>query len=138
MNNLKMNHAAVWVIVVLGQVIPAVWYGMFAEPWMDLNGLTMEDATGGGVSPYIVSIITSIAFAYMLAWVYIRMNVSTLADGLKTGFIMGFPIAILGNMTVNMFSFRPYALTWIDGGVNLVIWIVAGAILGAWTKQKAS
>lgn len=135
MNNLKINHAAVWVIVVLGQVIPATWYGIFAEPWMAMNNLTMEQATSGGSAPYIVSIVTSIAFGYMLAWVFVRMRVDSLMDGLKTGFIMGFPIAILGTMTVNMFSIRPYGLAWIDGGMNLILWVVAGIILGAWTKK---
>lgn len=134
MKQLKINHAAVWVIVVLGQIIPAVWYGIFAEPWMEMNNLTEEMALSGGMSPYIVSIITSIAFAYMLAWVFIRMGVESLMDGLKTGFIMGFPIAILGTMTVNIFSIRPYGLAWIDGGQNLIIWILAGIILGSWRK----
>lgn len=136
MKELKINHAAVWVIVVLGQVIPALWYMIFAEPWMEYNGLTMEDAQGAGATPYVVSIVTSIAFGYMLAWVFQRMGVQSVMDGLKTGFIMGFPIAILGTMTVNLFSFRAYELTWIDGGVNLVIWVVAGVILGGWTKSK--
>jgi hypothetical protein len=136
MKPLKINHAAVWILVVLGQVLPAVWYGIFAEPWMEMNNLTEEMATSGGASPFIVSIVSSIALSYMIAWVFVRMNVSSLADGLKTGFIMGFPIAILGTMTVNMFSIRPYGLAWIDGGVQLVIWLIAGALLGGWRKYK--
>ncbi|XOV92625.1 MAG: DUF1761 domain-containing protein [Bacteroidota bacterium] len=136
MKELKINHGAVWVIVVLGQVIPAFWYGIFAEQWMSLNGFTEEEAMSGGYTPYVVSIITAIAFGYMLAWVFVRMNVSTWIDGLKTGFIMGFPIAILGTMTMYMFSLQPYALTWIDGGQNLIIWTISGAILGGWTKTK--
>ncbi len=136
MKEIKINHGAVWVIVVLGQLIPMLWYGMFAEQWMRLNDLTEEDAMSGGFTPYVVSIITSIAFAYMLAWVFMRMNVTSWADGFKTGFIMGFPIAILGTMTMYMFSMQPYALTWIDGGQNLIIWTLAGGILGGWTKSK--
>lgn len=136
MRELKINHAAVWVIVVLGQVLPAFWYGIFAEQWMSLNGFSEEEVMSGGYTPYIVSIITAIAFAYMLAWVFVRMNVSTLKDGLMTGLIMGFPIAILGTMTMYMFSLQPYALTWIDGGQNLLIWVISGGLLGGWTKTK--
>ena len=136
MKELKINHGAVWVIVVLGQAIPMLWYGIFAEQWMNLNDLTEEDAMSGGSTPYIVSIITAIAFGYMLAWVFVRMNVKTWTDGLKTGFIMGFPIAILGTMTMYLFSMQPYALSWIDGGQNLIIWSVSGALLGGWTKEK--
>ena len=135
MNTFKINHAAVWVIVVLGQVIPMAWYGAFAESWMELNELTAEEAMSGGNAPYIVSIIASIAFGYMLAWVFGRMGVSGLMDGLKTGLIMGFPIAILGTMTTNLFSMNPYGLTWIDGGCNLVIWVVASILLAVWKKK---
>jgi hypothetical protein len=136
MKQLKINHAAVWIIVVLAQAIPAFWYGIFAEPWMEMNNLTEEMATSGGATPFIVSIISSVALTYMIAWVFTRMNVDSLMDGLKTGIIMGFPIAILSTMTVNMFSIRPYALAWIDGGAQLIIWIITGIILGAWTKYK--
>ncbi|MEQ9217782.1 MAG: DUF1761 domain-containing protein [Cyclobacteriaceae bacterium] len=136
MKELKINHGAVWVIVVLGQAIPMLWYGIFSEQWMSLTGLTEEDAMSGGSTPYVVSIVTAIAFGYMLAWVFKRMNVRTWTDGLKTGFIMGFPIAILGTMTMYLFSMQPYALTWIDGGQNLIIWTVSGALLGGWTKEK--
>ncbi len=136
MNRLKINHLAVWIIVVLGQIIPAVWYGIFADSWMAYNNLKMEDIDPNNFKPYVVSIITSVAFSYMLAWVFVRMNVNTWLDGLKTGIIMGFPIAILGTMTTNMFSLRPYGLAWIDGGANLIIWVIAGMLLGAWTKEK--
>ncbi len=136
MQKLKINHAAVWVIVVLGQIIPAVWYGLFSESWLTMNDLSMEEAQDVGMAPYIVSIVTSVAFGYMLAWVFVRMGVSSMVDGLKTGLIMGFPIAILGTMTVNLFSIRPYGLTWLDGGMNLIMWIVAGLILGAWRKYE--
>jgi hypothetical protein len=135
MQKIKINHAAVWVIVVLAQVIPALWYGIFAESWMAMNNLTEEEAMSGGVTPYIVSIVSSAAFAYMLAWVYMRMGVITWLDGFRTALIMGFPIAILGTMTVNMFSIRPYSLAWIDGGQQFLIWVAAGIILGAWIKK---
>jgi hypothetical protein len=135
MKDFKINHAAVWVIVVLGQVIPATWYGIFADPWMEFNNLTMEDATSAGNAPYVVSIVSSISFAYMLAWVFGRMGVSGMVDGIKTGLIMGFPIAILNTMTTNMFSIRPYGLAWIDGGVNLVIWLIAAVLLAVWRKK---
>jgi hypothetical protein len=33
-----------------------------------------------------------------------------------------------------MFSFRPYELTWVAGGFNLVGLTIVGFILGAWRK----
>jgi hypothetical protein len=136
LNNQKINHVAVWVIVVLAQLIPAIWYGIFSTQWLQMNNLTEEMAMSGGNTPYFVSVISSIAFAYMLAWVFVRMGVSSFIDGLKTGLIIGFPIAIMGTMVVNMFSLRPYALAWIDGGQQLIIWLIAGSLLGGWRKYS--
>lgn len=122
-------------ILVLAQIIPALWFGLFSESWMQMNSLTEEEAMGGGVMPFIVSMVSSVGFAYMLAWVCVRMGVRSWLDGFRTALVMGFPIAILGTMTVNMFSIRPYALTRIDGGQQFLVWVAVGIILGGWTKK---
>ncbi|CAD5270284.1 MULTISPECIES: DUF1761 domain-containing protein [unclassified Imperialibacter] len=136
MKTLKINHWAILVIVVLGQVIPALWYGMFAETWMRLNNLTEADVMSGGSTPYISSVITAIVFAYVLAWLFKRMNVGSAADGAKTAFIMAVSFSLLMHMTVNFFSMRPYGLAWVDGGADLVVWTLAGTILGGWRKYE--
>lgn len=137
MRTLKINYLAVLVIVILSQVIPALWYGAFADQWMAYNNLTLDFIEeNASTTPYIVAIVNSIFFSLAMAWVFKRMNVKSALDGLKIALIMGFPFALLSTMTTNMFSFRPYELTWIDGGVNLVIFLVAGLILGAWRKYE--
>jgi len=86
---------------------------------------------------YLVSIVSATALTYMLSYIYGRMNIVSAKDGAKTALIIGFPIYIyiLGLMTWNLFSLRPYALAWLDGGVNLIILIIAGAIIGGWQKK---
>ena len=135
MRALKINHLAVWAIVILGQIIPAGWYGMLSEKWMSLNGLTMEMIEeNASTTPYIASIVSSIIFAYVLAWVFKEMKVESAVKGLVVGLVMGFAFTHLPHLIQNLFSFRPYALSWIDGGVNLIIWAVAGLLLGGWRK----
>ena len=137
MKKLKLNYWAILVVVIASQVIPVIWYGIFANEWMELNNLTMEFVTANESSaPYITAIIWSIAFALVLAWLFKRMNVESAKDGLITAIVMGLPFSLLNMMTTNMFSFRPYGLTWIDGGENMVIWAAAGLILGAWRKYE--
>ena len=84
---------------------------------------------------YFVSIVSATALTYMLSYIYGRMNILSALDGAKTALIIGFPIYILGLITWNLFSLRPYALAWLDGGVNLIILIIAGAIIGGWQKK---
>jgi hypothetical protein len=137
MKKLKINYWAVIVVVVLSQLVPMIWYGVFAEQWMELNGLTMEMITEDGSSaPYIMAIIASFTFAMVLAWLFKRMNVESAKDGLITAVIMGIPFSLFNLMTVYMFSFRPYGLAWIDGGENLIIWALSGIVLGAWRKYE--
>lgn len=137
MKKLKINYWAVIVVVVLSQLVPMIWYGVFAEQWMELNGLTMEMITEDASSaPYIMAIIASFTFAMVLAWLFKRMNVESAKDGLITAVIMGIPFSLFNLMTVYMFSFRPYGLAWIDGGENLIIWALSGIVLGAWRKYE--
>ncbi|GJM34161.1 MAG: hypothetical protein DHS20C18_31620 [Saprospiraceae bacterium] len=135
MRALKINHLAVFVIVVLGQLIPMGWYGLFAQKWMSLNKLTMDTIEANqSATPYIVSIIASVILAYILAWLFVRMKIESPMDGLVTGLAIGFGFTFMPTMVHNFFSFRPYELTWIDGGANLIIYAVAGLILGSWRK----
>lgn len=137
MKKLKLNYWAIFVVVIVSQIIPMIWYTVFAESWMEMNNLTMEfieeEATN---SPYIMAIISSFAFAWVLAWLFKRMNIESAKDGFLTAIVMGIPFSLFNLMTVNMFSFRPYELAWIDGGENLLIWGAAGIILGAWRKYE--
>jgi hypothetical protein len=130
---MKTNHKAVWLVVLIAQIMPAIWYGLFVDAYLSLNHLTMED-TAHPIA-YLVSIVSATTLTYMLSYIYGRMNIVSAIDGAKTALIIGFPIYILGLITWNLFSLRPYALAWLDGGVNLIILIIAGAIIGGWHKK---
>ena len=130
---MKTNHKAVWLVVLIAQIIPAIWYGLFVDAYLSLNHLTMED-TAHPIA-YFVSIVSATALTYMLSYIYGRMNIVSAIDGAKTALIIGFPVYILGLITWNLFSLRPYELAWLDGGVNLIILIIAGAIIGGWHKK---
>ena len=138
MKTLKINYLAILTIVVLGQLIPATWYTLFADQWMAFNNITLEDAeANASATPYISSIINSIVFAYVLAWLFRRMNIESPMDGLKTAFLMGISFSLLNHITLDMFSLRPYGLSWIDSGAELILWGLAGLILGGWRKYES-
>ncbi len=135
MKQLKINHLAVLVIVVIAQVIPALWYGLFADAWMKLNNLTMDFITENQSStPYIASIIGSVIITYTMAHLFTKMNITTGVQGLLTGVLIGFAFTHIPNVVTSQFEFRPYVLSWINGGVNIIIYAIAGFILGVWKK----
>ena len=137
MNTLKINHAAVWVFVVISQVTPALWYMAFTDQWMSLNGFTEADiAENMSAAPYVSAIITSIVFGYVLAWLFVRLKIESAMEGIKTAVIMWLPFSLLGHITLNLFTLQPYPLSWLDGGSDLIVYITAGLLFGAWRKYN--
>ncbi len=62
------------------------------------------------------------------------LKIESILDGLKTGFIMSIPFFLFYNIMENLFTSRPYPLSWIDGGYGIILLSVSGLILGAWRK----
>ncbi len=137
MKTLKINYWAVLVVVILGQIIPMGWYIAFQEKWMAYINFTTDMGNEAGVAPYISGIVYAAFLAWALAWVFKRMKVESTMDGLKSALILGFPVMILYNIQQNLFTMRPYGLSWIDGGCGIILFAAAGLVLGGWRKYDA-
>lgn len=140
MNNLRINHLAVWICIILMHGFGFLWYGpLFGERWMALAGIdqaTMQqDSMNAGL--WIMNSAAIIASVYLLAWVLARMNVTSGILGAVTAFLITFCMHHLPMMNTNMFAGEPYGLAWITGGYSLTWMTVTGFVLGAWTKTKS-
>jgi hypothetical protein len=138
MKTLKINHAAVWVCVVLSFVLGFIWYGpLFGDPWMQMVGLDRAtvEANPPGAGPWITNLVASVLPIYVMAWLFQKMNVTSVMTGAWIGFLISFTFVFLSEMTGDMFAGNPYALSWITGGFTVVIITISGAILGGWTKK---
>ena len=61
MNN-KINHLAVWILVVVHQLIGFGWYAVFGELWLSYHARTMTDIERThDFVPYLVAIAASIS-----------------------------------------------------------------------------
>src|SRR5215217_5165639 len=90
MRKQSVNLWAVLVCVVIGQVIPALWYSFFSDKWMALNGFTMEQIKSAtSPAPYLASIVSSAFSAYTIAWVFTKIPVKSLLAGFLTGLLFG-------------------------------------------------
>jgi hypothetical protein len=137
MRKQSVNLWAVLVCVVIGQVIPALWYSAFSEKWMALNGFTMEQIKAGtSPVPYLASIVSSSFMAYTLAWVFTKIPVKSLLVGFLIGLLFGVVFILFETIVKDMFSMRPLLLSLIDGGVSVLVYAVSGAVLGVWRKYE--
>ena len=137
MRKQSVNLWAVLVCVVIGQVIPALWYGTFSEQWMALNGFTMEQIKSAtSPIPYLASIVSTSFMAYTMAWVFTKIPVKSLTMGFLIGLLFGIVFVLFETIVKDMFSMRPLALSLINGGVSVIVYALTGAILGAWRKYE--
>jgi hypothetical protein len=137
MRKQSVNLWAVLVCVVIGQVIPALWYSAFSSQWMALNGFTVEQIKSAtSPAPYLASIVSSAFMAYTLAWIFTKIPVKSLLYGFLTGLLFGVVFVLFETIVKDMFSFKPLLLSLIDGGVSVIVYAVTGSILGVWRKYE--
>ena len=139
MNNLKINHLAVWVCIILMHVLGFLWYGpLFGEKWMALVGIDQasmeEDSMSAGI--WILNAVSIIAPIYLLSWLFVQLNITSGIRGAIVAFLITFCFHHLGVMNANMFAGEPYGLAWITGGYSLAGFTISGFILGSWVKRN--
>ena len=137
MRKQSVNLWAVLICVVIGQIIPALWYTAFSEIWISLNGFTPEQLkSGNSPLPYLASIVSSSFTAYTIAWIFAKIPVKSFMAGFFTGFLFGVVFVLFETIVKDMFSMRPLLLSLIDGGVSVIVFAITGAILGVWRKYE--
>lgn len=140
-NNLRINHPAILVCFILVSVLGFLWYDpFFGDQWMTMEGLDPEMITANppGAGIWISNIIATIVPLYVLAWLFVKLNVRSGINGAGYGLLITFSFVFLTKMTNDMFAQHPYALSWITGGYEMISMTLSGFILGAWTKTRSS
>jgi hypothetical protein len=137
--NTKINHLAVWILVVVHQLIGLGWYAVFGEKWLNLHARTMTDIERThNVSAYLFAIVTAIVVNYTLALLISRLNATTAIAGLKIALLCWFGFLFVEHATIAVFSAfetNPWSLILIDMGRPLVAFSISGLVLGAWRRR---
>lgn len=137
MRKQSVNLWAVLVCVVVGQIIPALWYYLFAEQWTALNGFEKSAMDSANSSiPYLASIVSSAFMAYTLGWVFTKIPVKSGYVGFLIGLLFGIVFVLFEIIVKDMFSKRTLELSLIDGGVSVIVYCITGFILGIWRKYE--
>lgn len=140
MGNQKINHVAVWILVVFHQIVAILWYSkfLFGVKWMALLNKTDADFVASSPLNYIIAIITALGMTYLLAWLFKELKINTPLRGLFYAAIFAIGFLALEMLTVGFFSLKPFGLTLIDGGMYFVNFLIAGIVLGAWKKYETA
>ena len=135
----RINHLAVWLLVVAHQLIGFGWYAVFGELWLKYHAKTMTDIERPhDFTPFIVAIVASIAVNYALAWLIGRLNATNAGAGLKIAIVCWFAFLFVEYATISAFSAfetNPWPLVFINMGRPLLAFVLSGVVLGAWQKR---
>jgi len=132
-----VNYIAVLFCGVISIVISLFWYSpmLLGKIWLDSIEKTEEEIEKElkSFKTYIFSFIGHILLAYALAQVMASTQSNTSAEGMRLGFLcwIGFTAStMLINYTFEGGSFKRF---FIDGGYHLIVLLIFGLILGAWS-----
>lgn len=137
---MDINYLAVVACAVASMGLGAVWYGpLFGKKWMAIVGATAMDEARrkemqrGAAKLYIVQFLLTLFQAWVLAY-YIAgwADASGLENSLWiwAAFIM--PTVAAGAMWNNDSAKISWARFLIQGGYQLVIFVMFGLVLGLW------
>lgn len=134
----RINYLAVLVAAVVAMVIGAIWYapGVFGTAWMAIAGFT-EPPEGSMTQAYALGFLNALLKAFVLALLVDWLKGESWRCGAITGLVVWIGFAATVRIDGLIFGGQPGGLFWINGGYDLVSYVVMGAIIGAWLKKRA-
>lgn len=138
MNNQKINHLAIWVLAIIVQPLPMLWYNniLFGIRWRELNNLTEADFADFHPSNFTWAFVSAVVLGYILAYLFKRMNITKATEALKLAMLLWFGLLFLELATQNAFTLRVFELTLLDTLVALFKYEIMAIGIVLWKKKQ--
>jgi len=108
---------------------------LLGKIWLDSIEKTEEEIEKEfkSIKTYIFSFIGQILLAYALAQVMALIGANTTAEGMRLGFLCWFGFIASTMFTNHTFEGGSYKRFFVDSGYHLIVLLIFGFILGAWS-----
>ncbi|NEW07929.1 DUF1761 domain-containing protein [Paenibacillus sp. SYP-B3998] len=128
----EVNYLAVLIATIITMFLGFLWYSplLFGNTWAKLRNIQVKDMSGGGPATYILTALTALGGAFLLALLLTLSDTTSLASGLTVGLLIGLSISLKIGMNY-LFENGKIQLYFITIGYHLVSYLVAGLIIGA-------
>ncbi len=127
-----LNWWAILVAVIVSFALGMPWYGpLFGKAWLEALGKTADEIQPTP-TPFIISLFTTFASAYVMAVLITGLGISTWFDGAILGLAVGVGFIAASNFSDAAFCGWSWKLTIIQSGYRVVYSIITGVILGVW------
>lgn len=132
----QINIWAVIVSAIASFGLGSVWYNpaVFGSAWMKAIGVTQEELEGKGHTgrTFLFAFLATVVMSFCLATYFLGQQDINVYSGAFYGFLTGFCWVSMSFVVNDLFENRPFVLTLINAGFNIVGYTIMGAILGAW------
>ena len=135
----QVNYLAVLVAGLVIFMLGGLWYSpvLFSKRWVALQGKTTDqmkaDAAGANMPlMYLGALLCGLITAFILAALMSHMGRQTWMIGAHVGALAWLGFAAPTSFATALFSMKPKQLWLIDSLYNLVAFVLAGVIIGAW------
>jgi hypothetical protein len=127
-----INYFAVLIATLVTMVLGFLWYSpvLFSHAWVKEMGLKMEQMSGGGPLTYVLTALTALFGAFILAILVSMVGEKTIISGITVGVLIGISISVKIGMNF-LFENRTLKLYLITIGYHLVSYLLTGIIIGA-------
>jgi hypothetical protein len=134
MENLYINHIAVFVCAVLNLALGALWYSpiLFYKGWLRETNLSEELLTKSNpAKKYGLAFLFALIISYNLAF-FLGDSQTGAMWGATAGFLAGFGFSTLIFAIIALFEQRSWIYIFINGGYITVYFTLIGFVLGVW------
>jgi hypothetical protein len=134
MENLYINHLAVFVCAIFNLALGALWYSpvLFYKNWLSETKLTEEQlAKQNPGKTYGLAFLFSLIISYNLAF-FLGDSATDAVWGATAGFLAGFGWSTLILAIIALFEQKSWKYIFINGGFITVYFTLIGFILGIW------
>jgi hypothetical protein len=134
MENIHINHLAVFVCALMSLVLGAIWWSpiLFAKSWQRENGLTDEQlAKANPLKNFGLAFLLAYIISYNLAF-FLGTPGTDWKWGVIAGLLAGVGWVVTTFIIIALFEMRSLKYILINCGYITVYFAVIGFILGAW------
>ncbi|MFQ5529606.1 MAG: DUF1761 domain-containing protein [Gemmatimonadota bacterium] len=133
---IEINYVAVLVAALSVFALGALWYGpLFGKAWLASQVASTEDleaASGSKAQTFGLSLAAYFVMALALGMFVFLINPPDLSRGLWLAAVVCVGFALPGTLTSVVYSANRMTLFWINGGYQVVSFLLMGAILTLW------
>ena len=128
-----LNWWAILVATVAAFALGGLWYGpLFGKPWMAAIGKTAEELPTPPM-PFVISFFAALLTCVVMAALMQALGIGSLGGGLLMGLAVGIGFIAASTASDAAHSGTGMQLWTITAGYRVVLSLIMGAILGAWT-----